>query len=125
MLQPRDQIPHFVVTDIDGRTVAYAAISQHAHLLLVSLGNAAAPDDRLLGYVDEIRALAAGDLACVVTRDAVPGLPSPGAIVADRWGEIVHVASAADVWSLPSAVDLAEWVAYIRIQCPECEGEAR
>jgi hypothetical protein len=125
MLQAHDQIPHFVVSDIDGRTVAYAAIWQHAHLLLVSLGNAAMPDESLVRYVSAIGALAADDLAVVVTRAAVPGLPSPGAIVADRWGEIVHVASAADVWSLPSAVDLAEWVAYIRIQCPECEGEAR
>lgn len=125
MLQPHDPVPHFVVADLDDRTVTYAAIWQHAHLLLVSLGNAVTPDDRLLGYVREIRALAADDLACVITRDSVPGLPSPGAIVADRWGEIVHVAPAADVWSLPSAENLAEWVAYLRIQCPECEGEAR
>lgn len=126
MLQQRhDQLLHFVVSDVEGRTVAYATIWQHAHLLLVSLGNAPTPDDCLLRYVREIRSLAADDLACVVTRDAVQGLPSPGAVVADRWGEIVHIVPAADVRSLPSAADLAEWVAYLRIQCPECEGEAR
>ena len=125
MLQPHDQVPHFVVTDLDGRTVAYDTIWQHAHLLLVSLGNAATPDESLLRDVSAIGALAADDLVVVVTRDAVPGLPSTGAIVADRWGEIVHVAPAAEVWNLPSAEDLAEWIAYIRIQCPECEGEAR
>ncbi|HEX2311892.1 MAG TPA: hypothetical protein VHH91_14365 [Vicinamibacterales bacterium] len=124
MLQPHDQVPHFVVTDVGGRTVTYAAIWQHAHLVLVSLGNAEAPDERLHLYVDKIRAWAADDLACVVTRDAVPGLPSPGAIVADRWGEIVHV-TRVEPRSLPSAENLGEWVAYLRIQCPECEGEAR
>ena len=125
MLQPHDQIPHFVVTDLDGGTVTYAAIWQRAHLLLVSLGSAATPDDSLLGYVGAIGALAADDLACVITRDAVPGLPAPGAIVADRWGEIVHVTPAGESPGLPSAESLAEWVAYLRIQCPECEGEAR
>ena len=29
--------------------------------------------------------------ACVVTRDTVPGLPAPAALVADRWGEIVYL----------------------------------
>jgi hypothetical protein len=125
MLQPHDQVPHFVVTDLDGGTVTYAAIWQHAHLIIVSLGNAEAPDERLHLYVDKIRAWAADDLACVITRDAVPGLPSPGAIVADRWGEIVHVTPAGESPGLPSAESLAEWVAYLRMQCPECEGEAR
>ena len=125
MLQAHDQVPHFVVSDIDGRTVEYAAIWQHAHVLLVSLGDADTPDETLDEYVREIRKLAADDLACVLTRDAVPGLPSPGALVADRWGEIVHVAPAAEVRSLPSAEHLADWIAYLRIQCPECEGEAR
>jgi hypothetical protein len=129
MLQPNDQLPHFAVTDSDGSTFTYGAVWQHSHLLLVCLGREAAADDRererLHAYVREIRALAADDVACVITRDAVPGLPAPGAIVADRWGEIVHVAPASDMRSLPSAADLAEWVAFIRIQCPECEGEAR
>ena len=125
MLQPHDPVPHFVVTDLDGRTVTYTTIWQHAHLVLVSLGNAGTPDERLHEYVREIRELAADDLACVLTRDAVPGLPSPGALVADRWGEIVHVAPAAEVRSLPSAEHLADWIAYLRIRCPECEGETR
>ena len=129
MLQALDEVPHFVVRDVDGTVVMYGSIWQRSHLVLVCLGHKIPADERdregVQTYVRGIRALAADDLACVVTHDAVPGLPSQGVVVADRWGEIVHVAPAAGVRSLPSAEDLAEWVAYIRIQCPECEGEAR
>jgi hypothetical protein len=63
--------------------------------------------------------------ACVVTRDRVPGIPSPSVVVADRWGEIVHVATASDVAGLPPAQELVDWVSYLQTRCPECEGEAR
>jgi len=62
---------------------------------------------------------------CVITRDRVPGVPCPSAVVADRWGEVVYVATASDVADLPSAQELVDWVTYLQTQCPECEGEAR
>jgi hypothetical protein len=129
MLKPHDHVPHFAVTDIDGAAVTYRAIWQHSHLVLVCLGNDTAREDRdrerLQAYIRSIRALAAGDVACIITRDPVPALPAPGAIVADRWGEIAYVVRAAHVRSLPAPDELAEWIGYLRIQCPECEGEAR
>ena len=129
MLQAHDEVPHFVVTDVDGTAVTYSSIWQHGHLVLVCLGGARSADGRnhrgMHAYAWGIRALAAADVACVITRDAVPGLPAPAALVADRWGKIVHVAPATDLQSLPSPDALAEWIEYLRSQCPECEGEAR
>jgi hypothetical protein len=47
-------------------------------------------------FVDQLTAqmseLTGDDSACVITRDSVSGVPSPGVVVADRWGEIHHVA---------------------------------
>ena len=43
----------------------------------------------------------------------------------ERWGEIAYVAAVSDVQGLPSADALADWIEYLRSQCPECEGEAR
>jgi hypothetical protein len=129
MLQPHDNVPHFAVTDIDGGAVTYGSIWQHSHLVLVCLGHALAADEgereRLKAYARSIRQLAGADVACVITRDEIPSVPCPGAIVADRWGEIAYVAPADDVHRLPSPDALAEWIEYLRSQCPECEGEAR
>jgi hypothetical protein len=50
----------------------------------------------------------------------VTGVPRPGALVADRWGEVVHVE---DGW--PTVSSLLEWLDYVAHRCPECEGEAR
>ena len=41
----------------------------------------------------------------------------PGALVADRFGEIGFVGGAASVRELPSADDLVEWVRYLSIRC--------
>jgi hypothetical protein len=62
---------------------------------------------------------------CVVTRDGVPGIQSPAVVVADRWGEVVHVAATSQVGELTSPAELLQWVDYLGRRCPECEGEAR
>jgi hypothetical protein len=61
---------------------------------------------------------------CVITRDVVAGAPSPGIVVADRWGEIVHVARGSQGTPLPEPDELLEWIDYVQHQCPECQGEA-
>ena len=112
-------VPHFTVTALDGRTVAYASIWQRRNLLLVVLPSAGC-DDYAAQLDAHIAELTAFDTACVVTRDAVPGVPQPGVAVADRWGELFHVAPA-----LPPAAELIEWLRYTQVQCPECRAEAR
>ncbi|HEX8242978.1 MAG TPA: redoxin domain-containing protein, partial [Longimicrobium sp.] len=52
------------------------------------------------------------------------GLDGAAVVIADQWGEVAHVADAGAGHELPSAREIAEWVQYLAIRCPECEGEA-
>ena len=125
MLRPGELVPHFEVTDVQGETVRYSTIWQRRNLVLITVPSDA--DGTLANYVARLTAEmpASADTACVITRDTVLGIPSPGAVVADRWGEIVHVVSGSHVRELPLPHELAEWVDYVQRQCPECEGEAK
>lgn len=126
MLRPGDLVPHFDVTNLQGEAVTYSTIWQRRNLVLVTLPPSD-PARTFTNYAAEVAAdiPAGGDTACVLTRDVVTGIPSPGIVVADRWGEIVHIASGAQVAELPSVSELVEWVSYVQHRCPECEGEAR
>jgi hypothetical protein len=125
ILQRGDLVPHVEVRAVDGRLFRYSAIWQRGSLVLVALP-AAGPGG---AYAAELAARTADfqdrNAVCVVTRDPVDGLPAPGALVADRWGEVVHAAAARGVDGLPSAPELLEWLDYVERRCPECEGEAR
>jgi hypothetical protein len=124
MLKPGDLVPHFVVRNLDGDTVAYAAVWQHRNLILAAVPAGAAFEAYVSLLAD--RASSFGlDTECVITHDIVGGLPYPGVVVADRWGEIVHLASAADEARLPDVGELQDWVDYVQRRCPECEGEAK
>jgi hypothetical protein len=125
VLHPGDRIPHFTVSAIGGDPVRYADIWQRRNLVLVTVEDASAGTDcaaALAARASDFRDLQA---ACVVTTDRVNGFPTPGAIVADRWGEVVHVAAPNDVGGLPTPVELIEWLDYVARRCPECEGESR
>jgi hypothetical protein len=125
-LHPGDQVPHFEVTTISGRRVAYGQLWQLKNLVLVALPRAtsAAAD----GYVSALAARAPEferhEAACIVTRESIERFPG-GVLVADRWGEIAHLAAASDVTDLPAPDELIEWLGYLQLRCPECEGEAR
>ena len=123
-LQRGDQVPRFEVRNLQGDPFSYATIWQRENLVLVTL-----PEDVELsdpsGFASLTRDFAERETVLVITRDRIAGLPTPGAVVADRWGEIVHVAAAPDVNGLPAASELIEWIDYVRIRCPECEGEAK
>jgi len=127
VLERGDQVPHFEVTDTAGTTARYAALWQQRNLLLVVLppdGSETARryDSGVRERAPELRGLNA---AFVITRDPVEGLPAPGALVADQWGEIAHVATARSVAELPEFEDLREWLEWVQSRCPECEGEAK
>jgi hypothetical protein len=127
MLTRGDAVPHFHVTSVDQREISYATIWQHRSLVLVALGDSESEAGR--AYAESIMALAprfaAHDAECIVTRDAVDGVAAPAVLVSDRWGEIVHLATAASVDRLPPPGDLLDWTHYVQLRCPECEGEAR
>jgi peroxiredoxin len=124
MLQAGDLVPHFTVTTFRGETFAYSDIWQRKNLVLVLLPHAESAASSK--FVDQLTAqmseLTGDDSACVITRDSVSGVQSPGIVVADRWGEIHHVA---DGNTVPSPDDVIEWLRYVQHQCPECEGESR
>jgi hypothetical protein len=123
-VNPGDLVPHFDVLTASGRRFSYRDIWQRQHLLLVALtGDADASYlEELTAREEEVRARGA---ALVATNEAIPGVPAPAALVADRWGEIVYLAAAARVRELPSSAQLLEWLDYLEHRCPECEGEAR
>ena len=127
MLQTGDLVPHFTVTTLSGENFGYSGIWQRNNLVLVLLPDAESAAstkfvDRLTARMSE---LTGDDSACVITRDSVSGVPNPGIVVADRWGEIRHVAGGKTVDDLPGPDDLIEWLRYVQNQCPECEGEAK
>jgi hypothetical protein len=65
------------------------------------------------------------DAECVMTRDVIVGLNTPSAVIADRWGEIVHIAESSTSAGLPAPQEIIDWLEYLGQRCPECEGEAR
>jgi hypothetical protein len=127
MLHRGDSVPHFEVKTIGGELFRYSSIWQRRHLVLVALP--AAQSEAPGTYVSQLVGLRAEFTAkgaeCVVTGDRVPGIHSPGVVVADRWGEIAHVATASQVDDLTSPEELLDWVDYLDRRCPECEGEAK
>lgn len=125
MLQPGDLVPRFEVADVGGRTVRYADISQIRPLVLVCLPPGASAEAEAYASRLRSRAVDFADAAVVVTRDPVPNVEAPSVLVADQWGEVAHVATAGRPESLPDPGDLADWIQFLRIRCPECEGEAR
>ena len=127
MLQRGDPVPHFKVKTIEGELFTYSTIWQRRHLVLLAIP--AAGTEAPHTYVSELVArrseFTAKDAEFVVTGDRLPGIPSPAIVVADRWGEIVHVANTSRVEDLTSPEELLDWVDYLDRRCPECEGEAK
>ena len=126
-VSPRDLLPMFsVINAVDGALVRYQDVWQRRNLLLVI---APENDPTAAGYtkafLEAAPTLPANDTTVVVTSSTIPGIPSPGVVVADRWGEIYYVKSAGRAADLPTPDDLAEWLRYVQNECPECQGEAR
>lgn len=125
MLRRGELLPHFTVNTLDGACFSYSTIWQQRNLVLLLVPS----KDGYTRYTSEIpgrRAeFDAARTTCVVTADPVDELPSPGIVIADRWGEIVHVATAGREGTLPSVDELLEWVHFTEMKCPECEGETK
>jgi hypothetical protein len=49
---------------------------------------------------------------------------APAVVIADQWGEIHAAEGAGSEHRFPGPAELVEWVRYLAVQCPECEGEA-
>lgn len=122
------RLPHLQVRRLDGTPFDEADVWQRKNLLLVAVPLESGDADDV-AWVEAVFAardtLEAYEAVVLVTRDAVPGLAAPGVVVADRWGEVAFVETAARVAALPPVATLAEWLRFVDHACPECEGEAR
>jgi hypothetical protein len=127
MLERGDLVPHFEVKTIGGELFSYSTVWQRRNfvLLAIPMAESGAPGTYVSQLVGLRSEFTANHAECVVTRDRVPGIQSPAVVVADRWGEIVHVATASQVDELTSPEELLDWVDYVNRRCPECEGEAK
>ncbi len=127
MLQRGEHVPHFQVNTTAGQPISYAAIWQRRSLVLITVPDT--DSHTVATFLSRLEArlpeLTSYEADCVITRDAIPGLPSPGAAVADRWGEIAFVKTGSDITALPDPDELVDWLRYLQNRCPECEGEAR
>jgi hypothetical protein len=126
MVRRGGQVPLFEVRTLDGDLFRYSTVWQHRNLVLIALpGDAPAGTGVAFEQVARSPAFQHRHSVCVITRDRVPGLEPPAALVADRWGEIVYLTAVSDVNRLPAPSDLLDWLDYVERRCPECEGEAR
>lgn len=125
MLSKGDHVPRFECTTVDDIHISYADLWQKKNLALVCLAEDDSADAQ--SYIEELRsaqqALTVHDAVVVVTTAKIEGMPLPGCAVADRWGEMQWIASAEKVAELPSPREIAAWLQFVEIQCPECEGE--
>jgi hypothetical protein len=109
-------IPHFDISDIDGRHVNYGAdLWQRKHLVLVS---APAVPATLLA---DLTGLSSDDVAVVVTPGPLPGYPASPIAIVDRWGEVAHRWNEAP----SNAEEVGSWLEHVQMRCPECEGETK
>jgi hypothetical protein len=125
MLNKGDHVPRFECVTIDDIRVNYADLWQKKNLALLCLSEETSAEAQ--SYIQQLRealpALAVHDAVVVVTTTPIDGMPLPGCAVADRWGQMQWVASANRIAELPSPREIAAWLQFVEIQCPECEGE--
>jgi peroxiredoxin len=134
----------FALPARDGRMVRAWDYRQRASLVILFLVEG---DDRGLGLLRDLAAatpeIRAADGAVVaITADELPagsdlpfpvlrdpegaaaarqGLTVPAVVLADRFGEIWAAWDGAEGRPLPSADDVLGWLAFVEVQCPECE----
>ena len=103
------------VATVDGSHVAYTRFWQQRNVVLVRLSSGKSDSERALVSVLSSHAVDFDALqaVCVVTCDAVPGVPRPGVVIADRWGEVQSVAA-----GLPEPQDLLDTLEYPSAQMP-------
>jgi peroxiredoxin len=54
------------------------------------------------------------------------GIEGGSFLIADQWGELFLVQPGGEgVHDFPPPEEVAEWLRFVAIQCPECQGEAR
>ena len=120
-------MPHIDVQTTAGERFTYQSIWQRLGLVLVALPKLRTEAGAGYGasFLARRQEFTNHEAYCVVTHDRIPELTAPAVVVADRWGEVVHVATARQVEDLPTVDEVLAWTGHVQVRCPECEGEAR
>jgi hypothetical protein len=121
LLERGSRVPHFSVRTTDGVPTDYRDIWQRRNLLLLSVADSRESRDVLEAYTTALsgraRDLALYETTVILTHDRIDGLPSPGVLIADRWGEVYFVYTPASVASMPAVDDLVDGIKVIAYKC--------
>jgi hypothetical protein len=120
-LRAGDFLPSFTSETLDGREVPDTQLWQRRNVvLLVAPQEAIATQSSYMTLLERrISELRPSDTSLVISHQPIAGVSLHSIVIADRWGEIVHLAHLpSGTW--PSIDDVVEWVEFIRAQCPEC-----
>ncbi len=119
-----DTVPDIEGVTLDGRALRYRDIWQNRVLVLVTLPDQHSPAAQR--YLQALRAKAR-ELTTHETEVVVRSSPheKPGVILADRWGEIRNRWAAEREDALPPPSELVEWLRFVQMECPECQGETK
>ena len=125
MLHSGDHVPHVSFRTIDAGTINYADLWQHRNLIVVSIPAEPAFTDYAARLEQALRQRLPADTSLVISHDALPDLPAPAILVADKWGEIHYAHAASTLAEMLDSEAVLEWLTYVRVQCPECQGETK
>ncbi len=75
-----------------------------------------------LGSADELAGATGGAMQILSDPEGKLASGKATVIVTDEWGEIYFVADAGAGHDLPAPMEIAGWIRFLAIQCPECEG---
>ncbi len=134
MIQSGDQLPDFDALTLDGHRVNYRQdVWQKKLAVLVTF--ASPHSDVAHAYRSALAARVRELTACDTMLLIVPGdgdrhgarspLPAPAVIIADRWGEVRDVEHPPDDGGLPGVDAIIEWLRFVQVECPECQGETK
>jgi hypothetical protein len=56
-------------------------------------------------------------------RDAL-AIEPPAVLIGDQWGQVHFGEPAGESHDFPAVEEVVQWLRYLAIQCPECQGEA-
>jgi peroxiredoxin len=49
---------------------------------------------------------------------------APAVVIADQWGAVHERSPAGDGHHFPAPAEIVDWLRFLAVRCPECEGEA-
>ncbi len=108
--------------DWDGRVIAvYAGPAPHGEPVQASAAGTSASSTPSAGLRPAGRVRVVADPGGQLAR---AGVAAPAVLVADQWGELFVVEHAGAAHTLLAPDEIIDWLRYLAVQCPECQGEA-